>query len=162
MKRERTSLITMGIPSLFLIFAVLCLVILSLLTLGASRSDLSASLRSMEQTEAYYNACAQATELCEKAGSLLSEARRESKDREDYFRLAARCEEEGLQWTEETGRLRFSLPISGTQELTAELQVLYPEKEGDPCMKIVLWNTSAAGEWNPDTRQPVYKEGADK
>ena len=50
-----------GIPSLFLIFSVLCLAVLSLLTLGNSRSELSTARNSMQQTEDYYNACSQAS-----------------------------------------------------------------------------------------------------
>ena len=50
-----------GIPSLFLIFSVLCLAVLSLLTLGNSRSELSTARNSIQQTEDYYNACSQAS-----------------------------------------------------------------------------------------------------
>ena len=38
-----------GIPSLFLIFSVLCLAVLSLLTLGNSRSELSTARNSIQQ-----------------------------------------------------------------------------------------------------------------
>ena len=56
MKQKHTFFVTVGIPSLFLIFSVLCLCVLALLTLGSSRSGLNTARYSMEQTEKYYNA----------------------------------------------------------------------------------------------------------
>ena len=44
------------------IFSVLCLVILSLLTLNTSRQDLKNSKLTLEQTTAYYTACSTASE----------------------------------------------------------------------------------------------------
>ena len=54
MKQKHTFFVTVGIPSLFLIFSVLCLCVLALLTLGSSRSSLNTARHSMEQTENYY------------------------------------------------------------------------------------------------------------
>ena len=56
MKQKKTLFAATGIPSLFLIFGVLCLAVLALLTLGNSRSALSSARLSMEQTEQYYKA----------------------------------------------------------------------------------------------------------
>lgn len=61
MKDHNSFFTATGIPSLFLIFSVLCLAVLSLLTLGNSRSELSTARNSMQQTEDYYNACSQAS-----------------------------------------------------------------------------------------------------
>ena len=62
MKQKHTFFVTVGIPSLFLIFSVLCLCVLALLTLGSSRSSLNTARHSMKQTENYYTGCASATE----------------------------------------------------------------------------------------------------
>ena len=62
MKQKHTFFVTVGIPSLFLIFSVLCLCVLALLTLNRSRTGMSAAQHSLEQTEKYYNACSKATE----------------------------------------------------------------------------------------------------
>ena len=53
MKDHNSFFTATGIPSLFLIFSVLCLAVLSLLTLGNSRSELSTARNSMQQTEDY-------------------------------------------------------------------------------------------------------------
>ena len=54
MNKKRTSFLSIGIPSMCVIFSVLCLVILALLTLGTSRQDLQTSRLSLDQTTAYY------------------------------------------------------------------------------------------------------------
>ena len=41
MKQKHTFFVTVGIPSLFLIFSVLCLCVLALLTLNRSRTGMS-------------------------------------------------------------------------------------------------------------------------
>ena len=62
MNEEKSTLVTSGIPSLFLIFAVLVMVTLALLSYGTSRSDVRLSRNSIDQMEAYYKAAAEATE----------------------------------------------------------------------------------------------------
>ena len=52
MKEKKNLFSATGIPSLFLIFGVLMLVILSLLGYGTSRQDLRASTLSLKQTTA--------------------------------------------------------------------------------------------------------------
>ena len=47
MNKKRTSFLSIGIPSMCVIFSVLCLVILALLTLGTSRQDLQTSRLSL-------------------------------------------------------------------------------------------------------------------
>ena len=63
MKEKNHLFSATGIPSLFLIFGVLMLVILSLLGYGTSRQDLRASSLYLEQTSAYYNACSEAADF---------------------------------------------------------------------------------------------------
>ena len=62
MNKKRTSFLSIGIPSMCVIFSVLCLVILALLTLGTSRQDLQTSRLSLDQTTAYYTACSTAVQ----------------------------------------------------------------------------------------------------
>lgn len=57
MKHDRTFFAATGIPSLFLIFSVLCLAVLSLLTLGKSRDELQAANFAIQQTDLYYKTC---------------------------------------------------------------------------------------------------------
>lgn len=76
MKDHNSFFTATGIPSLFLIFSVLCLAVLSLLTLGNSRSELSTARNSMQQTEDYYNACSQASTVINEIQTELTDAYR--------------------------------------------------------------------------------------
>ena len=82
-----SGVVTVGIPSLFLIFSVLCLCVLALLTLGSSRSGLNTARYSMEQTEKYYNACSKATETVSEIRNELSQYADNASDEAKYFSL---------------------------------------------------------------------------
>lgn len=156
MKKKHNSMVTLGITSLFLIFAVLCMVILSLLTLGSARSDLRMSRRSMEQTTAYYDACSKATELCLQAEEFLETAYQEAADEKDYYRTVSELRTQGFLWVENTEILSFEVPYTDTQVLRAEATVLYPADPQGPFLELNTWQTYSFGTWNPDTKQPVY------
>ena len=87
MKQKHTFFVTVGIPSLFLIFSVLCLCVLALLTLGSSRSSLNTARHSMEQTENYYTGCADATETVSEIRDDLEQYREKASDETGYFSM---------------------------------------------------------------------------
>lgn len=156
MKKKHSSMVTLGITSLFLIFAVLCMVILSLLTLGSSRSDLRMSRRSMEQTTAYYDACTEATDLCLAAEEYLQTAYEESASKQEYLKKAGGLTQQGFLWNEESLALSFQIPFSDTQTLYVEAKIHYPETADGTFLELCTWQTQSAGTWNPDMKQPVY------
>ena len=73
MKSGRNSFVLTGIPSLFLVFGVLTMAVLALLTLGTSRRDLRESKLSLSATNAYYEACNEASDLVNQLRQILSE-----------------------------------------------------------------------------------------
>ena len=139
MKDHNSFFTATGIPSLFLIFSVLCLAVLSLLTLGNSSSELSTARNSMQQTEDYYNACSQASTVINEIQTELTDAYRQATDQKNYLALVGQ--------------------FSDTQQLTVCLKVLYPEKSGDSLIQILQWKTDTTASWTPDTSQSVYKGG---
>ena len=159
MKKSRISFVTMGIPSLFLVFSVLCLVILSLFTYSTSMRDLRMSQAAMEQTAAYYEACSKASETYEQTELLLRELAVTSQNESEYYASADNFfqKTEELFWQPDTKTLSGDFEISDTQLLHIELQILYPSPASSSCLKILTWNTQSCGSWNPDTTQPVYK-----
>lgn len=88
MKDHNSFFTATGIPSLFLIFSVLCLAVLSLLTLGNSRSELSTARNSMQQTEDYYNACSQASTVINEIQTELTAAYRQATDQKIILPLS--------------------------------------------------------------------------
>lgn len=129
--KKKPAFTASGIPSLVLIFSVLCLVILALLTLGTSRNDLQMSRLSMEQTEKYYAACSRA------AG-----------------RIAAIAE---TSRNKETHTVNFYESIDEKQSLYVELEISPSGDTASSPVKITAWRTEYTGEWTPDTKQPVFK-----
>ncbi len=155
MKKNR-PLVTLGITSLFLIFAVLCMVILSLLTLGSARSDLRMSKRSMKQTEAYYAACSKAAQLCLDAEDFLKASYLDTRGEKDYMDKVSELCSLGFLWKEDTHTLSVQIPFSDTQFLHTEASVCYPDSPKGPFLRLNTWQTYSDGAWTPDTKQPVF------
>ncbi len=161
MKQHHSFFTATGIPSLFLIFSVLCLAVLSLLTLGSSRSELNAARNSMQQTEDYYKACGQASTVIDEIQTELTDDYRQAADQGNYFTLVKQfCKNHSeLTFDVKKQTLLFTESLSDTQQLTVCLKVLYPEKSGDSLIQILQWKTDTTASWTPDTSQSVYKGG---
>lgn len=158
--RERQSLFSAtGIPSLFLIFAVLMLVTLSLLGYGTSRQDLRASQLALEQTSAYYESCSAATDFYTNTVENLKAFQTQAANTEDFYTMTAQYFEsiQEAAWDQENHTVQYLSPFSQTQSLLVTLLIEAPlGKENSPA-RILTWNTIVTSDWNPDTSQSVYK-----
>ena len=161
MKQHHSFFTATGIPSLFLIFSVLCLAVLSLLTLGSSRSELNAARNSMKLTENYYNACSQASTVIDKIQEELTDAYHQASDQENYLTLIKQIYGNSSELTFDSDKqtLLFTEPVSDTQQLTICLKILYPAESSDSLIQILQWKTDTTASWTPDTSQSVYKGG---
>lgn len=159
MKQKHTFFVTVGIPSLFLIFSVLCLCVLALLTLGSSRSSLNTARYSMEQTEKYYNACNKATETVSEIRSALVQYADTASDETEYFSLIQTfADTDGnFSWDSVKHTLTFSTEISDTQQLCTVLEIFYPSKNNGSVLEIRQWNAALTSSWEPDTHQNIFK-----
>ena len=159
MKHNRTFFAATGIPSLFLIFSVLCLAVLSLLTLGKSRDELQASNFAVQQTDLYYQTCGKATETVTTIQKQLASDYNQVSDPDAYFSLAGQLSDDidGLEYDSSSDIISFSEVLSGTQQLSVKLKVLYPSSGTEPFIEILQWKTDNTASWTPDTHQPVYK-----
>lgn len=163
--KERPALFSAtGIPSLFLIFAVLILVTLSLLGYGTARQDLSSSTLSLEQTTAYYQSCDAATDFYADAVQNLKSIQALASDPEEYFQLAGSYFSKlpGATWDADTHKVQYMQAFSHTQSLLVELYIpSYSEADtnlGDAAFADILtWKTIVTADWEPDTSQSVYK-----
>lgn len=157
MKKKRNLFTAMGAPSLFLIFAVLCMAVLALLSLGTSRMTLEMSRASIAQTSRYNEACNRATDLCLELEKALLEAGRTAEDDGEYFCLAEKIGEEtaGASFDEALHRLTFEVKITEEQSLRVVLSVLEPGSES--CLSMVSWRTVVSDTWEPQLHQPVFR-----
>lgn len=159
MKQKHSFFVTVGIPSLFLIFSVLVLSVLALLTLGSSRSSLNTAQHSLEQTENYYAASTKATETISQLRSSAAQFTAESASEAEYFsRIKELADTQGtLTWDSVRHTLSFSEKISDTQQLSVAVEIFYPTEKSSPALNILQWNTELTHSWTPDNNQNVFK-----
>lgn len=180
MKEKNHLFSATGIPSLFLIFGVLMLVILSLLGYGTSRQDLRASSLSLEQTSAYYNACSEAADFYSELVQTLEGFQEQAKTETAYYQLVSDYlnSQENVEWDSEEHTAEYVKAFSDTQSLAVKVSVFWTDRTADSTASdtaasdtinagldmtssniagILSWNTVVTADWNPDNSQSVYK-----
>lgn len=180
MKEKNHLFSATGIPSLFLIFGVLMLVILSLLGYGTSRQDLRASSLSLEQTSAYYNACSEAADFYSDLVQTLEGFQAQVKSESAYYQLVSDYlnSQENVEWNSEEHTAEYVKAFSDTQSLAVKVSVFWTDRTADSTASdtaasdtvnaglnmtssniagILSWNTVVTADWNPDNSQSVYK-----
>ena len=133
MKEKNHLFSATGIPSLFLIFGVLMLVILSLLGYGTSRQDLCASSLSLEQTSAYYNACSEAADFYSDLVQTLEGFQAQVKSESAYYKLVSDYlnSQENVEWNSEEHTAEYVKAFSDTQSLAVKVSVFWTDRTAD-------------------------------
>lgn len=133
MKEKNHLFSATGIPSLFLIFGVLMLVILSLLGYGTSRQDLRASSLSLEQTSAYYNACSEAADFYSELVQALEGFQEQAKTETAYYQLVSDYlnSQENIEWDSEEHTAEYVKAFSDTQSLAVKIAVFWTDCTAD-------------------------------
>ena len=133
MKEKNHLFSATGIPSLFLIFGVLMLVILSLLGYGTSRQDLRASSLSLEQTSAYYNACSEAADFYSELVQTLEGFHEQAKTETAYYQLVSDYlnSQENVEWDSEEHTAEYVKAFSATQSLAVKIAVFWTDCTAD-------------------------------
>ena len=133
MKEKNHLFSATGIPSLFLIFGVLMLVILSLLGYGTSRQDLRSSSLSLEQTSAYYNACSEAADFYSDLVQTLEGFQAQVKSESSYYKLVSDYlnSQENVKWDSEEHTAEYMKAFSDTQSLAVKIAVFLTDCTAD-------------------------------
>ena len=133
MKEKNHLFSATGIPSLFLIFGVLMLVILSLLGYGTSRQDLRSSSLSLEQTSAYYNACSEAADFYSELVQTLEGFQEQAKTETAYYQLVSDHlnSQENVKWDSEEHTAEYVKAFSDTQSLAVKIAVFLTDCTAD-------------------------------
>lgn len=133
MKEKNHLFSATGIPSLFLIFGVLMLVILSLLGYGTSRQDLRSSSLSLEQTSAYYNACSEAADFYSELVQTLEGFQEQAKTETAYYQLVSDYlnSQENVEWNSEEHTAEYVKAFSDTQSLAVKIAVFLTDCTAD-------------------------------
>lgn len=131
--KERASMSPplVGGVTLLTVFAVLCLAVMSMLSLSAVRSDAELSRRSAEAVTAWYAADTRAEEI-------LAELRRGGMP-------------EGVTRKDDT--YYYDVPISDSRELQVEVRL----EEGE--YTVLRWQSAGTGNWEANEELAVWNGG---
>lgn len=148
MKEKNHLFSATGIPSLFLIFGVLMLVILSLLGYGTSRQDLCASSLSLEQTSAYYNACSEAADFYSELVQTLEGFQAQVKSESAYYKLVSDYlnSQENVKWDSEEHTAEYMKAFSDTQSLAVKVSVFWTDRTADSTVSDTVASDTAASD----------------
>lgn len=146
MKEKNHLFSATGIPSLFLIFGVLMLVILSLLGYGTSRQDLRSSSLSLEQTSAYYNACSEAADFYSELVQTLEGFQEQAKTETAYYQLVSDYlnSQENVEWDSEEHTAEYVKAFSDTQSLAVKIAVFWTDCTADSTASDNVASNTAA------------------
>ena len=153
MKEKNHLFSATGIPSLFLIFGVLMLVILSLLGYGTSRQDLRASNLSLEQTSAYYNACSEAADFYSELVQTLEGFQAQAKTETAYYQLVSDYlnSQENVEWNSEEHTAEYVKAFSDTQSLAVKIAVFWTDHTAYSASDTVISDATASDTAASDT-----------
>ena len=148
MKEKNHLFSATGIPSLFLIFGVLMLVILSLLGYGTSRQDLRSSSLSLEQTSAYYNACSEAADFYSDLVQTLEGFQAQAKSESAYYQLVSDYlnSQENVEWNSEEHTAEYVKAFSDTQSLAVKIAVFWTDCTADSTASDTAASDTAASD----------------
>ena len=148
MKEKNHLFSATGIPSLFLIFGVLMLVILSLLGYGTSRQDLRSSSLSLEQTSAYYNACSEAADFYSDLVQTLKGFQAQAKSESAYDQLVSDHlnSQENVEWNSEEHTAEYVKAFSDTQSLAVKVSVFWTDRTADSTASDTVASDTAASD----------------
>ena len=148
MKEKNHLFSATGIPSLFLIFGVLMLVILSLLGYGTSRQDLRASSLSLEQTSAYYNACSEAADFYSELVQALEGFQTQAKTETAYYQLVSDYlnSQENVEWDSEEHTAEYVKAFSDTQSLAVKVSIFWTDCTADSTASDNVASDNAASD----------------
>lgn len=125
-KKKQFFGMNIGSASMLLIFVILCMVSFAALTIISANADRRLSRRIADRTTAYYDACNSAQESLAGIDQVLSRQYSASAGREEYFLAVGHNKS-------------YAIPISDTQTLLVEIEILYPEQADGTFYKITSW-----------------------
>lgn len=148
MKEKNHLFSATGIPSLFLIFGVLMLVILSLLGYGTSRQNLRSSSLSLEQTSAYYNACSEAADFYSELVQTLEGFQEQAKTETAYYQLVSDYlnSQENVEWNSEEHTAEYVKAFSDTQSLAVKVSIFWTVRTADSTASDIAASDTAASD----------------
>lgn len=139
MNKKSDFTMNIGLPSIMLIFVVLCLVSFGILALVSANSDKKLSQKVLNRSIAYYDACNEAEEMLSMIDSQLINAYENSNTSDEYFDLISNIPD------------TYTYKISDIQNLYVKLDFIYPDFSNKSFYKINVWKVVTDDNLNYDT-----------
>lgn len=125
-KKKQFFGMNIGSASMLLIFVILCLVSFAALSIVSANADRRLSSKVAERTTAYYEACNSAQESLAGIDKVLKAQYTASADAAEYFAAVGHNKS-------------YAIPVSDTQTLLVEIEILYPESANDTFYELKTW-----------------------
>lgn len=139
MDKKHEFTMNIGLPSIMLIFVVLCLISFGVLSLVSANADRKLSQKVLDRSAAYYNACNLAEEKLFELDTALKSAYQENPDRAAYISAISALPTE------------FTFEISDLQYLEMTLSYLYPKSAEDSFYLLRSWRVVTRDDLDYDT-----------
>ena len=136
--------VNIGSSSILMIFVLLCLVSFATLAIVSAYSDYKLSMKVVNRTTAYYEACTQAEIELDTIDQSLATIYGNSTSKEEFYESAGE-------------EIAYIIPINELQSLSVKLSILYPEKKDDSYYQITTWQVITTGTLEYDDTLPVIK-----
>ena len=124
--KQKNYGVNIGSSSILLIFVLLCLVSFAALSIVSANADARLNDKVVERTTSYYDACNEAQTSIAEIDQTLHDLYISGVNEADYF-------------TQVGHDISYTIPISDTQSLNVDLEILYPQKKDESFYKITSW-----------------------
>lgn len=131
MSKKTQFSMNIGLPSILLIFVILCFVSFGILSIVSANSDLKLSQKVLHRSSIYYKTCNEAEEMLAEVHRQLFEAYLASDNKVVYEHMV-----EFIPTT-------YSYSLSDLQDLQITLRFLYPSTQTGDFYQIESWKVVA-------------------
>lgn len=138
-ENKQNFTLNIGLPSILLIFVVLCLISFGVLSLVSANADMKLSQKVLDRSAAYYEACNEAEEMLYDIDARLRAAYQNSHSIEEYTTMISDIP------------TRYTYPISDIQYLDISLTYPIPDGEQDSLYQIRSWKVTTKEDLDYDT-----------
>jgi hypothetical protein len=139
MKTKREFSINIGLPSIMLIFVVLCLVSFGVLSLVSANADRKLSQKVLDRQQEYYKASNEAQEMLASVDDALHTAYKSAGSRDEYISLISDIP------------TVYTYDVGNIQTLRVVLSYLYPSTSDEPLYQIMEWKVITDDDLDYDT-----------
>ena len=152
MKKTLYPITNTGSVSLLMIFIVLCLTILSTLSLSGALGEYQYSQKIAQHHADYYRASGSASRMLRKIDQVLELAHTEHPD--DYYSTGVLqlAQMEGLEidLTAESPSITYQISVDDSQSLQITLALNAPDELDKGYYRITAWQEISSSGWNGD------------